>query len=210
LIVCNSIYLTNFFLIRKSGFLGKTLAAQYCRTHQKPFLGVCLGFQAMVVEYSRNVLGWMGANSTEFNDESPHPVVIFMPEIDKETMGGTMRLGARITRFTNRHKDGSMSTTQLMYGGVEQVSERHRHRYEVNPEKVDEIHQAGLVFVGRDVTGTRMEVAELPRTEHPYYVGCQYHPEFQSRPLAPSPPFYGLILAACGKLNDYLDKQQAS
>jgi CTP synthase len=163
----------------------------------------------MVVEYSRNVLGWTGANSTEFNDESPHPVVIFMPEIDKETMGGTMRLGSRETRFTHRHTDGSISTTQLMYGGAEQVSERHRHRYEVNPDKVDKIHNAGLLFVGRDVTGTRMEVAELSRSEHPYYVGCQYHPEFQSRPLSPSPPFYGLVLAACGMLNDYLLKQQA-
>ena len=116
-----------------------------------------------------------------------------------------MRLGARITKFTHQHKDGSMSTTQLMYGGRQEVSERHRHRYEVNPEKVDEIHEAGLLFVGRDETGTRMEVAELPRSEHVYYVGCQYHPEFQSRPLKPSPPFHGLILAGCGMLGNYLD-----
>ena len=190
-----------------SGFLGKVLAAEYCRTHGKPYLGVCLGFQAMVVEYARNVLGWVGANSTEFNDESPHPVVVFMPEIDKETMGGTMRLGARITKFTHKHANGEMATLQLLYKRKDQVSERHRHRYEVNPDVVDEIHAKGLVFVGRDETGTRMEVAELPRNEHPYYVGCQYHPEFQSRPLAPSPPFHGLVLAACGMLDDYIEAQ---
>jgi CTP synthase len=189
------------------GFLGKSLAAEYCRTHKKPYLGVCLGFQAMVVEYSRNVLGWTGANSTEFNDESPHPVVVFMPEIDKETMGGTMRLGARVTKFTHSHANGDMPTLQILYGKKNEVSERHRHRYEVNPDKVDEIHNAGLLFVGRDETGTRMEVAELPRSEHPFYVGCQYHPEFQSRPLAPSPPFHGLVLASCGMLDDYLESQ---
>ena len=94
--------------------------------------------------------------------------------------------------------------TQKMYSGAEIVSERHRHRYEVNPDYVDEIHNAGLKFVGRDETGERMEVAELPRSEHPYYVGCQYHPEFKSRPLTPSPPFHGLILASCGMIDEYL------
>lgn len=160
----------------------------------------------MIVEYSRNVLGWEDANSAEFDENSAHPVVIFMPEIDKETMGGNMRLGARNTKFTHKHDDGSKSTAQILYGGLDVVSERHRHRYEVNPEKVDEIHNAGLKFVGRDESGVRMEVAELPRSEHPFYVGCQYHPEFKSRPLAPSPPFHGLILAATGQLKDHIDK----
>lgn len=193
------------------GFEGKMLAANFCRTSGKPYLGVCLGFQAMVVEFSRSVLGWEGANSAEFDEDSAHPVVIFMPEIDKETMGGTMRLGARETRFTHpNHEDGSTSTTQLLYGGADAVSERHRHRYEVNPDKVDDIHAAGLKFVGRDTTGTRMEIAELPRSEHPYYVGCQYHPEFQSRPLKPSPPFHGLILAATGMLGGYLEEKKAA
>lgn len=187
------------------GFHGKVLTAEFCRTTGKPYLGICLGFQAMVVEYARNVLNWEGANSTEFNEDSPHPVVIFMPEIDKDTMGGTMRLGARMTKFTHKHVDESIPTTQLMYGGKEEISERHRHRYEVNPAKVEEIHEAGLLFVGRDETGTRMEVAELPRSQHAYYVGCQYHPEFQSRPLKPSPPFHGLLLAACGMLGDFLE-----
>lgn len=186
-----------------SGFKGKTLTAEYCRTQNKPYLGVCLGFQAMVVEYSRNVLQWSDANSTEFDENTAHPVVMFMPEIDKETMGGTMRLGARTTTFTHTHENGNLPVLQRLYGGNDKVQERHRHRYEVNPEYVDQIHGAGLLFVGRD--DNRMEVAEL--SSHPYYVGCQYHPEFQSRPLKPSPPFLGLLLAATGGLEDYLRKQ---
>lgn len=188
------------------GFEGKVLAAEYCRTHQIPFLGVCLGFQAMVVEYCRNVIGWKEANSTEFDPDTIHPVVFFMPEIDPDNLGGTMRLGARLTKFTHQHDNGEMSTTQRLYGGKEQVWERHRHRYEVHPERAETIHQAGLTFCGRDETGTRMEIAELPRSQHPYYVGTQYHPEFQSRPMQPSPPFHGLLLAACGQLDQYLQE----
>ena len=162
----------------------------------------------MVVEYSRHVLGWDNAHSSEFDDNTTHPVVIFMPEIDKETMGGNMRLGAHNTKFTHVYDDGSMLTTRQLYGGGEVVSERHRHRYEVNPDVVDEIHNAGLKFIGRDEEGVRMEVAELPRSEHPYFVGCQYHPEFKSRPLNPSPPFHGLILASIGMLDEYLQEQK--
>lgn len=189
----------------KRGWEGKIAAASWCRKNNKPVLGVCLGFQAMVVEYARNVLNWKNADSTEFEENTPHPVVLFMPEIDKTTMGGTMRLGIRPTRFTHRYTDGKPSKMQLMYGGKETIMERHRHRYEVNPEKVNEIHSAGLLLVGRDDSGERMEIAELPN--HPYYVGCQFHPEFLSRPLEPSPPFHGLILAATGKLDEYLEKQ---
>jgi CTP synthase len=188
------------------GFLGKTLAAQYCRENKKPYLGICLGFQAMVVEYARNILNWKDANSTEFDEQTKHPVVIFMPEIDRETMGGNMRLGARNTKFTHKHDDGSTSIAQMLYNGAEIVSERHRHRYEVNPDIVDDIHNAGLKFVGRDESGERMEVAEIHRSQHPFYVGCQYHPEFKSRPLAPSPPFYGLIMASCNMIDDFMKK----
>lgn len=191
----------------RRGFQGKILAAEYCRKNKKPLLGVCLGFQAMVVEYARNVIGWNDANSTEFDYHTDHRVIIFMPEIDKETMGGNMRLGERITKFTHKHDDGSIPSIQIMYHFANVVNERHRHRYEVNPELVDKIHNAGLKFVGRDESGKRMEVAELPRSEHPYYVGCQYHPEFKSRPLAPSPPFHGLVLASCRMLDNYISKQ---
>jgi CTP synthase len=189
------------------GFDGKTLAAQYCRENNKPYLGVCLGFQAIVVEYCRNVLKLEGANSTEFDEKSPYPVVFFMPEIDKTTMGGTMRLGTRVTKFTHpTFDDGTSSILKKMYNNAESIDERHRHRYEVNPEFVDQIHEGGLKLVGRDETGERMEVAELPG--HPYYVGVQYHPEFKSRPLKPSPPFHGLVLAATGQLQDYLSQEK--
>jgi CTP synthase len=190
------------------GFDGKVLAAKYCRENKKPYLGVCLGFQAVIVEYSRNVLNLEGANSTEFDESTPHPVVFFMPEIDKTTMGGNMRLGSRITKFTNpilTEETGATSILKRLYNNVDMVHERHRHRYEVNPDYVNKIHEGGLRLVGRDETGERMEVAELPG--HPYYVGVQYHPEFKSRPLIPSPPFLGLLLAACGKLDSYLAKQ---
>jgi len=190
------------------GFLGKTLAAEYCRKNKKPYLGICLGFQAMVVEYARNILGWEDANSTEFDESSKHPVVIFMPEIDKETMGGNMRLGARNTCFSEGHENGEISITKQLYGGVSTISERHRHRYEVNPDVVNDVHNAGLKFVGRDESGERMEVAEISPKEHPFYIGCQYHPEFKSRPLAPSPPFHGLILASCGLLESYMAKKR--
>jgi CTP synthase len=184
------------------GWEGKLIAAKYCRENNIPYLGVCLGFQAMIVEYCRNVLGKVGADTTEINEATEHPAVIFMPEIDKETMGGTMRLGERPSKFTHKLPDGRMSIAQLLYNGKETILERHRHRYEVNPAFADEIHDGGLILVGRDPTGERMEVAELP--EHKFYLGCQFHPEFLSRPLQPSPPFYGLILAATGQLDAFL------
>jgi len=128
----------------------------------------------MVVEYARNILNWKDANSTEFDENVSKPVIMFMPEIDKDNMGGTMRLGSRATRFTHTADDYSMSVSQCLYllatehgnGGI--IWERHRHRYEVNPEFVDEIHDAGLKFVARDAdSGTRMEIAELLTREHP-------------------------------------------
>ena len=121
-----------------------------------------------------------------------------------------MRLGARTTKFTHKHADGSMSTAQLMYKGNSEILERHRHRYEMNPAKVDAVHEAGLALVGRDDTGERMEISELPSSAHPYYVGCQFHPEFLSRPLSPSPPFHGLILAATGGLDKHLEEVKAT
>ena len=139
----------------------------------------------------RNVLGMEGANSTEFDEEPAHAAVVFMPEISKTHMGGTMRLGTKPTPFLVDD-----CKIRRLYGGEGHVDERHRHRYEVNPELIGDIEEAGLVYVGKDETGERCEIMELDG--HPYYVGTQYHPEFKSRPDRPSPPFLGLLMAASG------------
>uniref|UniRef100_A0A8C4DEM1 CTP synthase n=1 Tax=Dicentrarchus labrax TaxID=13489 RepID=A0A8C4DEM1_DICLA len=181
------------------GTEGKMLAINWARKQNKPFLGVCLGMQLAVCEFARNVLGWEDANSTEFNPESQYPVVIDMPEHNPGQMGGTMRLGKRRTIFKS-----SASVLRKLYGDVDYVDERHRHRFEVNPELKHHFEKKGLQFVGQDVEGERMEVIELEN--HCYFVGVQYHPEFTSRPIKPSPPYFGLLLAAAGKLQSYLSK----
>jgi len=173
------------------GIEGKIKAAEYARINKVPYLGVCLGLQVATIEFCRNVLGLEGANSTEFEEEARHQAVIFMPEISKTHMGGTMRLGAKPTPFLVDD-----CKIRRLYGGSEHVDERHRHRYEVNPELINDIEEAGLVFVGKDETGKRCEIMELEG--HPYYVGTQYHPEFKSRPDRPSPPFLGLLMASSG------------
>jgi len=217
------------------GVDGKILTVNYARTNKVPILGICLGFQVMVIEYARSVLGMTDATSEEPAKEkatkeenandmdednlyskekkakgTPH-VIVEMPEIDPKIMGGTMRCGARPCLLTDTIQTSSgtqksMSPTlykhKFTYPNV--VMERHRHRYEVNPEIVKDMEEKGLFFVGRDDTKTRMEILELPRDVHPFYVGCQFHPEFNSRPLDPSPPFHGLLLAATGKLDTFL------
>uniref|UniRef100_A0A671WRY8 CTP synthase n=1 Tax=Sparus aurata TaxID=8175 RepID=A0A671WRY8_SPAAU len=158
------------------GTEGKILAINWARKQNKPFLGVCLGMQLAVCEFARNVLGWEDANSTEFNPESEHPVVIDMPEHNPGQMGGTMRLGKRQTIFR------SIPSVLTFLESLNLC----------------------LQFVGQDVEGERMEVIELE--DHCYFVGVQYHPEFTSRPIKPSPPYFGLLLAAAGKLQSYLNK----
>jgi CTP synthase len=175
------------------GIEGKILAAQYARENSVPYLGVCLGLQVAVIEFARNVLGLEGANSTEFDDKTPHPTVIFMPEGSKTHMGATMRLGSR---QTNLHTEDCHAFR--LYGGAKKIHERHRHRYEVNPDMIADLEAAGLRFVGKDTEAQRMEIIEL--ADHPYYFGTQYHPEFKSRPNRPSPPFLGLVEAAFKRL----------
>ncbi|KAJ7982123.1 CTP synthase family protein [Quillaja saponaria] len=172
------------------GVQGKILAAKYAREKNIPFLGICLGMQIAVIEYARSVLGLPDANSTEFDPETKTPCVIFMPEGSKTHMGGTMRLGSRRTYF--RVTD---CKSAKLYGNASFVDERHRHRYEVNPDMIVQLEASGLSFVGRDETGHRMEIVELP--SHPFFVGVQFHPEFKSRPGKPSAMFLGLIGAAC-------------
>jgi CTP synthase len=180
------------------GIEGKIRACQWARENKKPFLGICLGLQAAVIEFARNVLGHADANSTEVNPNTQHPLVIDMPEHFPGQMGGTMRLGKRTTIFKGE------STIKKLYGNGETIEERHRHRYEVNPKYVEELEAKGLKFVGHDSEKQRMEIMELDK--HPYYVAVQYHPEYLSRPLKPSAPFLGLILASIGKLQTYLNQ----
>ncbi|CAG0893152.1 unnamed protein product [Cyprideis torosa] len=183
------------------GVEGKLLACKYARESNVPLLGICLGMQAIVIEFARNVLGWQDAHSMEANPDTPVPVIIDMPEHNPGMLGGTMRLGSRRTEFKTLHFD---SVIRQLYGNVSFVEERHRHRYEVNPAKVAALEKAGLHFVGHDETGNRMEIVELQ--DHRYYVGVQYHPEYQTRPMKPSPPYLGLILAATKKLQGYLER----
>ena len=173
------------------GVEGKINAAKYARENNVPYLGICLGLQVATIEFCRNVLGMKGANSTEFDENVEYPAVIFMPEISKTHLGGTMRLGSRPTIW--QVEDCKI---KRLYGAGDSVDERHRHRYEVNPDIIDDIERAGLRFVGKDETGQRCEIFELE--DHSYYVGVQYHPEFKSRPGRPSPPFLGLLMAASG------------
>ncbi|CAL9775509.1 unnamed protein product [Musa acuminata subsp. burmannicoides] len=179
------------------GVEGKILAAKYAREHKVPYLGICLGMQIAVIEIARSVLNLPDANSTEFNPDTTTPCVIFMPEGSKTHMGGTMRLGSRRTYF----KVPSCKAAKL-HSNASFVDERHRHRYEVNPEMVPEFEKAGLAFVGQDETGKRMEIIEL--ADHPYFIGVQFHPEFKSRPGKPSALFLGLIAASCRQLDSLL------
>ena len=182
------------------GTEGKIAAVKWARENKIPFLGICLGLQIAVIEYSRNVCGLENANSTELDKETPHPVVIFMPEISKSHMGGTMRLGSRETIFT---PDSEKSITRQLYGGVSKIYERHRHRYEVNPDYVQKLESNGMKFIGKDSKGERMIILELDN--HPFFVATQYHPEYKTRPIKPTAAFLGLVLASSGLLKDYLE-----
>ncbi|KAA8544662.1 hypothetical protein F0562_019491 [Nyssa sinensis] len=181
------------------GVQGKIVAANYARENRIPFLGICLGMQIAVIEFARSVLGLQDANSTEFDPNTQNPCVVFMPEGSKTHMGGTMRLGSRRTYF-----QVTDCKSAKLYGNRSFIDERHRHRYEVNPDMVEQLEKAGLSFTGKDESGLRMEIIELPN--HPYFIGVQFHPEFKSRPGRPSALFLGLIAAATGQLDAVLKK----
>ena len=175
------------------GIEGKLGALKFARENQIPTLGLCLGLQCMVIEYSRNVVGIEGATSSEFEPEAKNHVIATMAEqverLDKSEMGGTMRLGLYEAKLTK----GSL--VQKLYGS-ESASERHRHRYEVNNAFRDQIASAGMVFSGTSPDDNLVEYVELPKEVHPFYLATQAHPEFKSRPTRANPLFDGLIKAA--------------
>lgn len=169
------------------GAEGKIMAAQWARENRVPYLGVCFGFQLAVIEFCRNVLDLKGANSSELDPDSPHHVVDLLPEQREVTeMGATMRLGDHDVALDE-------GVASKLYGN-DSIQERHRHRFEINPDYIERIEAAGMRFTGRDTSGRRMEVLELEG--HPYFLASQFHPEFKSRPDAPSPLHLGLVRAA--------------
>lgn len=183
------------------GTEGMILAAKWARESNVPYLGICLGLQIATIEFARNVMGLKNGNSAEFFPDlaEEDQVVVYMPEIDKEKMGGTMRLGLRPTFFQDSTE---WSKIKKLYGDKASILERHRHRYEINPKLVCELEDKGLVFVGKDETNERCEIFELKN--HDYFVATQYHPEYTSKVLDPSRPFVGLIAAAAGIMDPVL------
>jgi len=192
------------------GVEGMILAAKYCREECVPCLGVCLGMQVMVTEFARNMTTDLkDATLEEVDENAKTKVVIKMLEHHVGVMGGTMRLGARDT-FVHPLKEEDnqeKSIISLIYGDKPVVSERHRHRYEVNPAYIETLESAGLRFTGKDEAKERMSATELPFKSHPYYFGVQSHPELKSRPERPAPTFHGLILAAIGKFGEHYKVQ---
>lgn len=169
------------------GIEGKISAIRYARENKVPFLGICLGMQLAVVEYARNMAGLKGAHSTELDENTEYPVIDLMPE-QKEisNMGGTMRLGA----YPCKIQDESVYAKEA-YGGAELISERHRHRYEMNNDYRDKLKNAGLTIAGTSPDGRLVEIVEV--NDHPWFVGVQFHPEFKSRPNRPHPLFKQFI-----------------
>jgi CTP synthase len=173
----------------KRGIEGMLNAIRYAREKQVPYFGICLGMQTACVEIARNVCGLKDANSTEFNPASPHRIIYKLRELlGVEEMGGTMRLGA----WTCVLQEGSLAARA--YGGATEISERHRHRYEFNREYEALLTGAGLSLTGTTPDATYVEIVELPG--HPFFLGCQFHPEFKSRPLEPHPLFREFIIAS--------------
>ncbi len=180
------------------GIEGKIEAVRYAREHKIPYLGICLGMQVAVIEFARNVAGLNGAHSTEFDPNTPYPVIALITEwLDRdgrierrtelEALGGTMRLGAQQCRLR------AGTRIRELYG-QEVISERHRHRYEFNNQFLDVLEEAGLMVAGRSIDGRLVEVVEIPH--HPWFIACQFHPEFTSTPRDGHPLFIGFVSAA--------------
>lgn len=176
------------------GIEGKIKVIEYARTNNIPYLGLCYGMQCAVIEFARNELGWKNAHTTEIDEKTSHPVIHIMEDqkkkMEEEDYGGTMRLGS----YDCHLADGTISRQAY---GQSDISERHRHRYEFNNEYRKELENAGLVIAGINPAQDLVEIVEIK--DHPFFVGVQFHPEFQSRPLSPHPLFVNFIKAAKGK-----------
>lgn len=176
------------------GIEGKILAANYARTHGIPYLGICLGMQIAIIEFARNVLNMQGANSAEINPETPFPLIDILPEKKNiSNLGGTLRLGQYPCILNEKSK------SYQLYGEKE-IFERHRHRYEVNNDYRDSLLQGGMIFAGTSPDNHIVEMIELP--DHPWFVACQFHPEFKSRPNKPHPLFRGFVTAAAERMKN--------
>lgn len=176
------------------GIEGKILAANYARTHDIPYLGICLGMQIAIIEFARNVLKMQGANSAEINPETPFPLIDILPEKKNiSDLGGTLRLGQYPCILNEKSK------SYQLYGEKE-IFERHRHRYEVNNDYRDSLLQGGMIFAGTSPDNHIVEMIELP--DHPWFVACQFHPEFKSRPNKPHPLFRGFVTAAAERMKN--------
>lgn len=170
------------------GIEGKINACQYARTHGIPYLGICLGMQIAIIEFARHVLGMNGANSAEIDPDTPFPVIDILPEQKEVTdMGGTMRLGQYPCTLNPESKSYELYGASMIY-------ERHRHRYEVNNDYRNDLLSGGMIFAGTSPDNHIVEMVEIPN--HPWFVACQFHPEFKSRPNKPHPLFRGFVTAA--------------
>lgn len=175
----------------KRGIPGMLRAIKYARKSGTPYFGICLGMQTACIEFARDVCGLRDADSTEFNEETPFPIIFKLRDlVDVDELGGTMRLGA----WDCDLKENSLA--REVYNGSEQISERHRHRYEFNPEYRNVLEREGLVISGLSPDGKFVEMIELPRETHPYFVACQFHPEYKSKPLDAHPLFRSFVKAA--------------
>lgn len=183
-----------------TGIPGKLAVIKYVREHKIPYFGLCYGMQLMVVEYARNVLRFKDAHTAEIDPASKHLVIDIMPDqkekIAKNDMGGTMRLGEYPALLGKGTVAARAYGQAVKKAEIHEISERHRHRYEVNPEFVDALKAKGLVFSGTSPDARLMEIAELPHDVHPFFLGTQFHPEFHARPLSPHPLFTAFIKAS--------------
>jgi CTP synthase len=168
---------------------------KYARENKIPYLGICLGMQIAVIEFCRNMLNYPQATSKEFQEDSNYDVITTMDDVSYKQLGGTLRLGSKKTIINDKE-----SLAYKIYG-KEVITERHRHRYEVNPKYIEEIEEKGMIFSGRDCDKTRMNFLEI--SGHPFFFACQSHPEFITNPLSPSPIFLSFILCASKQYNKF-------